>query len=109
MNTTDSSVVPTLEQVRAACASVYDPEFGVSIDDLGLIYDVALAGGAASVVMTLTTPSCPASDVIVDGVRAAVSAVPGIASVDVQLVWDPQWTPEMVNARGRDQLGWREA
>ena len=107
MSTTNRSVVPGLAEIRAACASVYDPEFGVSIDDLGLIYDVALAGSAVSIAMTLTKPSCPAGDVIADGVRAAVSAVRDVTSVDVRLVWDPQWTPEMINARGREQLGWQ--
>lgn len=98
-----------LENVRSACASVNDPEFGLSIDDLGLIYDVAVnADGAAAIAMTLTTPYCPAGDVIVGGVRAAVSAVAGVSSVDVRVVWEPQWTPEMVSARGRQALGWIE-
>lgn len=52
---------PTLADIRAACASVEDPEFGVSVDDLGLIYDVTLNGSAVAVAMTLTTPSCPAA------------------------------------------------
>ena len=102
-----SDITPDLAEVRAACASVADPEFGVSIDDLGLIYDVTIVGRAVSVAMTLTTPHCPAGSVIVDGVRAAVERVPGVASVDVRLVWEPGWTPEMVTARGREQLGWR--
>jgi len=59
--------------------------------------------------MTLTSASCPAGDVILDGVRAAVSQVAGVNSVDVRLVWEPAWTPEMVSPRGRFQLGWKEA
>ena len=97
---------PVLADVRAACASVADPEFGVSVDDLGLIYDITITGHAVVVAMTLTTPHCPAGDVILNGVRAAVERVPGVASVDVCLVWDPGWTPEMVSPRGRQQLGW---
>ena len=103
----ESTMAPRLSDVRAACASVADPEFGLSVEDLGLIYDVAISGRAVTVAMTLTTPHCPAGDVILGGVRAAVEAVPGVASVEVQLVWDPAWTPEMVSARGRQQLGWR--
>jgi metal-sulfur cluster biosynthetic enzyme len=99
---------PALADVRAACASVNDPEFGLSIEDLGLIYDVTLTGRAVAVAMTLTTPSCPAGDVIVDGIRAAIAAVPGVESVEVRLVWDPQWTPDMVSAQGRVLLGWVE-
>jgi len=98
---------PDLTEVRAACASVADPEFGLSIDDLGLIYDVTIEGNAVTVAMTLTTPSCPAGDVMVGAVHAAVAQVPGVATVEVRLVWDPAWTPEMVSARGREQLGWR--
>lgn len=105
---TTTTILPMLADLRAACASVNDPEFGVSVDDLGLIYDVAAEGGAVTVLMTLTTPSCPAGSVIVDGVSAAVSAVAGVTSVEVRLVWDPQWTPEMINARGRTLLGWKE-
>ncbi len=104
---TTPTAIPDLVDVRAACASVADPEFGLSIDDLGLIYDVTNEGGTVVVAMTLTTPTCPAGDVMVGAVRAAVSRVPGVAAVDVRLVWEPVWTPEMVSARGREQLGWR--
>lgn len=98
---------PNLADVRAACASVADPEFGVSVDDLGLIYDVTLTGSTVAIAMTLTSAYCPAGDVILDGVRAAVARVAGVTEVDVRLVWEPGWTPEMVNQRGRQQLGWR--
>lgn len=100
------SIVATRADVRSACASVNDPEFGLSIDDLGLIYDVSLENGLAVVAMTLTTPYCPAGDVIVNAVHAAVSAVPGVANVEVRVVWEPQWIPEMVSPRGRELLGW---
>ena len=103
-----NTVVPDalLEAVRSACASVADPEFGVSVYDLGLIYDVTLGDGAVVIAMTLTSAYCPAGDLILDGVRAAVARVPGVASVDVKLVWEPGWTPEMVTVSGRKQLGW---
>lgn len=99
---------PVFSAVEAACASVADPEFGLSIVDLGLIYDVAIAGDAVRVAMTLTSEHCPAGSVIVAGIRAAVSAVPGVGSVAVDVVWEPRWTPDMVSPRGREQLGWRE-
>lgn len=98
--------LPLLADVRAACASVADPEFGLSVDDLGLIYDIVVTDGAVAVAMTLTSASCPAGDVIVSAVRAAVGAVGGVVSVDVRLVWEPIWTPEMISPRGRDELGW---
>ena len=102
----ESTTAPPPSDVRAACASVADPEFGLSVEDLGLIYDVAIAGRAVTVTMTLTTPHCPAGDVILGGVRSALEAVPGVETVEVRLVWDPAWTAEMVSARGRQQLGW---
>lgn len=96
-----------LDAVRSACAQVHDPEFGLSIDDLGLIYDVAQdEAGRVAIALTLTSPYCPAGTVIVDAVSAAATAVPGVTAVDVRLVWDPAWTPEMVSAKGRAYLGW---
>lgn len=106
MNT--RTLLPDPAAVRAACAGVADPEFGVGIGDLGLIYDVTVTGGDVAVAMTLTTMSCPAGAVLVEAVRAAVAAVPGVTSVDVRLVWDPAWTPDMISARGRELLGWRQ-
>ncbi len=107
MTTTTSE--PLSAAIAAACASVADPEFGLSIDDLGLIYDVAITGDAVRVTMTLTSEHCPAGAVIVDGLRAAVGAVPGVGSVAVDLVWEPRWTPDRVSPHGREQLGWRDA
>jgi metal-sulfur cluster biosynthetic enzyme len=95
-----------LADVRAACASVADPEFGLSIEDLGLIYDLTVVDRSVLVIMTLTSRYCPAGDVITGAVRAAVAGVPGVESVDVRVVWDPGWTPDRVSPRGRRQLGW---
>ncbi|MBL9212139.1 MAG: metal-sulfur cluster assembly factor [Opitutaceae bacterium] len=105
---TTNPLLPDPAAVRAACAGVADPEFGVGIGDLGLIYDVTVTGADVAVAMTLTTMSCPAGAVIVDAVRASVAAVPGVMRVDVRLVWDPAWTPEMISDRGRELLGWRQ-
>ena len=96
------------DTVRSALRKVYDPEFGVSVEDLGLIYDVRITGAAVFIAMTLTTPSCPASTVMTEGVRAAVSALPGVESSTVELVWEPSWTPEMLSEAARKQLGWAD-
>ncbi len=94
--------IPQLASVRAACAQVHDPEFGLSIDDLGLIHEITLDdAGCVAIALTLTSPYCPAGDVIVNAVSAAATAVPGVRAVDVRLVWDPAWTPEMVTHSGR--------
>lgn len=99
----------TTEQLRDAFRHVHDPEFGVSVEDLGLIYDLRLEGDQAHVTMTLTSMYCPAGDVILAGVRSAAEAVPGVAHARVDLVWDPLWTPARLSAHARRQLGWDEA
>ena len=92
-------------RVVSAIHSVYDPEFGIPVDDLGLIYDIAFRGGEVSVSMTLTTQHCPAGDVLVGAVNAVVESVPGVQQVSVSVVWDPVWTPDMLNGRAREMLG----
>ena len=95
-----------LSEVRRAIATVLDPEFGIPVDALGLIYDLVVREAEVSIQMTLTTEHCPAGEVIVNGVQAAVESVPGVAQVRVTLVWDPVWTPHMLSPRAREQLGW---
>lgn len=108
MNTSENN--PLVATVLEACGRVYDPEFGVSVRDLGLIYDVASdEEGAVLVTMTLTSMYCPAGDVITEGVKSAAEALPGVASARVELVWEPLWTPERLSPAAREQLGWDEA
>ena len=95
------------DALTAALTQVYDPEFGVSIHDLGLIHDCTLdATGAVQITMTLTSRYCPAGEVILDGVKSAAEAVPGVNSVEVILTWDPAWTPDRLTPAAREQLGW---
>jgi metal-sulfur cluster biosynthetic enzyme len=95
----------TEASIRAALTAVYDPEFGISVEDLGLIYDVRLVAGHVTIAMTLTSQHCPAGAMMTDGVRAAVAALPQVTAVEVNLVWDPIWTPDFLSAKARDQLG----
>lgn len=97
---------PDEQTLRNAFRSVYDPEFGVSIEDLGLIYGVRIEEGVVFVSMTLTSMYCPAGDVIVNGVKAAAEAVPGVVRAEVDLVWEPLWTPELLSREARRTLGW---
>ncbi len=89
-------------------ATILDPEFGLSIIELGLIYEVQLSETQVTAVMTLTSPYCPAGDVIMDGVRSVLTLVGGGRTVDVQLVWSPPWTPARMSRAACDQLGWKE-
>lgn len=110
MNASSLTSRPTHEALRAAFERVYDPEFGVSVYDLGLIYAMDIsADGVVSIVMTLTSFYCPAGDVILEGVKSAAEGVPGVSRVEVRLVWEPPWTPELLSARARVQLGWDES
>lgn len=90
----------------AALSSVVDPELGIDIVSLGLVYEAARQGDCARVVLTMTSPACPLGEVIVEDARAAVAAsVAGLRQVDVELVFEPRWTPERMSAEARRQLG----
>ena len=98
----------TPEGVMAELRTILDPEFGLSIVELGLIYDVQLSDAQVTAVMTLTSPYCPAGDVIMGGVQSVLDRIGGGRAVKVQLTWEPQWTPEMMTRAGCDELGWKE-
>ena len=90
----------------AALKNVYDPELGVNVVDLGLIYGVEQRDGAITVDMTMTTQGCPLHESMLQGVGGALSIFPGVKRVEVRLVWEPLWTPERISAEGRQALGW---
>lgn len=94
--------------VWQALAAIPDPEFGVNLVDLGLIYSVECNDGDVAVVMTLTTQTCPSGAWMYEGVKAAVERLPGAKNVKVDLVFDPAWTPEMLSDSARQQLGWTQ-
>ncbi len=88
----------------------FDPEIPVNIVDLGLIYDLAVedtpAGGKhVQVKMTLTAPGCGMGPVIAEDARAKIAALPSVEKAEVHIVWDPQWSPQMISAQGRQMLG----
>ena len=87
--------------------SIPDPEFGINIVDLGLIYSVECADGDVKIVMTLTTPTCPAGGWIHEGVRTAVGKLQGTKRVQVDLVFDPAWNADMLSDAAREELGWK--
>lgn len=89
-----------------ALKDIYDPEIPVNIYDLGLIYGVEVTeGGHAVVTMTLTTPHCPVAESMPGEVELRVSAVPGIATADVNLIWDPPWDPQKMSDDAKLELG----
>lgn len=96
---------PSTEEVVEALKDVFDPELGYNIVDLGLIYDVNMTDAAASVTMTLTTPGCPASDMIQDGVRQRLEDMEGVDTVTVELVWEPRWDPQAMSPAAKQHFG----
>jgi FeS assembly SUF system protein len=89
-----------------ALATVFDPEIPVNIYDLGLIYDVIVdAANNVGIRMTLTAPACPAAQFLPGQVKKAVLAVPDVADVEVDVVWDPPWTRDRMSDAARLQLG----
>jgi metal-sulfur cluster biosynthetic enzyme len=94
------------DAVRAALMQVDDPEAGMNIVDLGLVYRIEVTDYTVEVDLTMTTAACPMADMIVDQARAAVESIAGAASIDVRLVWDPPWTPERMTDLARAHFGW---
>jgi len=102
------SQLPTEEAVREALRSVDDPEVGLNIVDLGLVYRIEVVPDEVRVEMTMTTPACPMGELIRDSARHAVGALlpNGIGGVVVDLVWDPPWSPEMMSDSAKHTFGW---
>jgi metal-sulfur cluster biosynthetic enzyme len=100
--------MPTVEDVYNELKQVYDPEIPVNIVDLGLVYDVKLDGPRCSIRMTLTSQMCPEARTIPEVVKRRVEGLRGLDGVDIEVVWDPMWTPQRISAEGRRLLGIEE-
>ena len=85
-----------------------DPEVGMNIVDLGLIYDIRIAAEGIEVDLTMTTPACPMSSMIADQVHEVIgTAVPAGTDITVNLVWEPAWNASMMSDHAREHFGWR--
>lgn len=93
------------ERVREALRQIEDPEIGLNIVDLGLVYDIDVEGETVNVRMTLTSPGCPVGPQILNGARMVVQDIEGVEQANIELVWDPFWTPERINPDYRAALG----
>src|SRR5690606_35275081 len=100
------AVAFTKDDVIEGLKNVYDPEIGINIVDLGLVYDTEIAdNGDVLVTMTLTSLGCPLGPVIMQEVNNALKDLPGIGETDVKLVWSPPWSPENMSEEAKDELG----
>lgn len=96
----------TQEQVRKALTNVIDPEIGFNIIDLGLIYQIEIEDKIVHIDMTLTSPGCPVGPQIIRNVQRETGALEGVEEVDVQLVWSPLWSPDLMSEEAKDELGY---
>ena len=97
--------MPTREDVKEALRQVEDPELGMDIVDLGLLYDVEVAGPRVKVVYSLTSMGCPAGPLIAQDIDSAVRQVEGIEDVELELTFDPPWTPDRMSDDAKFILG----
>ena len=99
--------LPSEEQLREALKQVIDPEIGINIVDLGLVYDTTITEeGKVEVVMTLTSPGCPLGPVIHAQVNQALGDLDGVTDIAVNIVWSPPWRPEMMSEDAKMELGY---
>ncbi|MBI2206480.1 MAG: metal-sulfur cluster assembly factor [Candidatus Rokubacteria bacterium] len=100
--------MPDTDEILAALRHVIDPEIGIDVVELGLVYEARRQDGHVHVVMTMTTAACPLGESLTEEVKTMIRQhVPGVTSVSVDLVWEPPWQPSMMSASARQRLGWR--
>ncbi|MCP5268376.1 MAG: metal-sulfur cluster assembly factor [Zoogloeaceae bacterium] len=96
-----------VERVRNALRQVVDPEAGINIVELGLVYRIVSLESVMAVDITMTSPTCPMGDMILDEAGAAVSAIlPDGVQLELNLVWEPPWSPERMSETARSHFGW---
>jgi metal-sulfur cluster biosynthetic enzyme len=93
------------EIARSALRQVKDPELEMNIVELGLVYDVEIEDGSVRVRMTLTSPGCPAGPMITNDAYRVLRALDGVKDVNIDIVWEPYWTPERIDPKVRALLG----
>jgi metal-sulfur cluster biosynthetic enzyme len=96
----------TTDTITSCLKNVIDPELGINVVDLGLIYNIHINGNKISVDMTLTTPGCPMAGMLAGSVEQAVRQAFEGADVEVSLIWDPPWTSDRLSEAARQQLGY---
>ena len=95
----------TEDAVFNAVKGIIDPEVGINIVDMGLIYGVDIETDTVNITMTLTSPGCPAGGQLINGTQHVTQQLDGVEEVNVNVVWTPRWTPEMMTEEAKDELG----
>jgi metal-sulfur cluster biosynthetic enzyme len=94
------------ERVLEALREVIDPELGLNVVELGLVYGVDIDAGRVQARLTMTTPACPLGEQIVRDAQERIAACEGVAEARVDLVWEPPWSPSRMSASAKEALGW---
>ena len=97
--------MPTKDEVVEALHAVEDPELGMDIVELGLLYDVEVEGPKIKVIHSLTSMGCPAGPMIQEDIHRVTSEIDGVEAVEVELTWDPPWSPERMSDDAKFILG----
>ena len=97
--------MPDETTVYDALKQIYDPEVGINIVDMGLIYSLEIDDDKVDITMTLTSPGCPAGPQILGQIDTKVKELEDVENVDIKVVWSPPWSPDMLSEEARDQLG----
>ncbi len=96
--------MPTREQIVEVLRQIYDPEIPVNIYDLGLIYGIEIKGDKVKIRMTLTAPGCPLAGYLQQEVKERLEALEDVSEAEVELVWEPRWTIDMMTEEGKEAL-----
>ncbi len=102
---TEEQIKDIRERIFVALEEVIDPEMGIDIINLGLVYEIRFIDGKAEIDMTLTTMGCPLADLITDQIHDVLTTVPEVKEIDVRLVWSPAWTVQKMSRYARIALG----
>lgn len=107
IKTCNESLSPLEQNVRDALMKVIDPEAGENIVDLGLIYGIEVEGNAVTVLLTMTSAACPMGEILLDDIHATFTRLlPDAMDIEINLVWEPPWNPNMISAEAKQRLGW---
>ncbi len=104
-NSSNPDVEVTEEKILEVLSEVYDPEIPIDIVNLGLIYGIDIQGGIVVISMTMTSPGCPASTQIAGESKLVVEEIPGVESVNIDIVWDPPWDPSKMSEEAQQSMG----